>query len=396
MSSYVPSKIFKFVRPAMMKSVFEKCGVEFPNVDWERWGFKTSVLADAWKEMKLRRDGGRGLAMLDATLQDISDVGTAKTDVEAIIAEILELNGMSAPQEFVGMNTWEKAVWFLLHGDGGSLWHGLLVTVEARECSHTRRWHEFSGFRNFDLDSLDSMKGEIAETVRGFFEDRKKCESCAVEIYRKTPTLCYVYAELDDSVEYDEQKRPGEEAFEVRPIVHPFRVIISCDTETGIFALSVHDSKSRAQELAQDLIGCVFKTGGEIRVAGRFKYDPEKFLYHSHEMHLQPGDGVASFTVESITIAPRFRKKKWTAFGGERGTEAIDAALRHIRSEEFPEGLYVVTRIVVSLTMRQGYATKETFRFKIENGDCNLRNQPDRLREIGERLLDRWEVRQGA
>ena len=110
MSSYVPSKIFKFVRPAMMKSVFEKCGVEFPDVDWERWGFKTSVLTDAWKEMKLRRDGGRGLAELDATLQDISDVGTAKTDVEAVIADMLTGKGMGTPSEFAGMNTWEKAV----------------------------------------------------------------------------------------------------------------------------------------------------------------------------------------------------------------------------------------------------------------------------------------------
>ena len=252
------------------------------------------------------------------------------------------------------------------------------------------------GLKDFDLDSLDAKKDMIAETVRGFFEDRKKCESCAVEIYRKTPTLCYVCAELDDSVEYDEQKRPGEEAFEVRPIVHPFRIIISCDAATGIFALSVRDSKPRALELAQDLIGDVFRTDKGIRVAGRFKYNPEKFLYHSHELCLQPGDGVSSFTVESITVAPRFRKKKWTAFGGEHGLDAVDDALRHIKSGGFPEALYVVTKIVVSLTVWHGYASKETFRFKIENGDCNLRNQPDRLREIGECLLDRWEVRKSA
>lgn len=120
MSSYVPAKIFKYLPPAAAKRVFEKCGVGFPPVNCGRSGFKTSVLAEVWKKMKATGRGEHSLALLDATLQDISDVGTAKTDVNEVISDILERTGARMPEGFDRMNIWEKAVEFCLYPDGGS------------------------------------------------------------------------------------------------------------------------------------------------------------------------------------------------------------------------------------------------------------------------------------
>lgn len=350
MSSYVPAKIFKYLPPAAAKRVFEKCGVGFPPVNCGRSGFKTSVLAEAWKEMKATGRGEHSLALLDATLQDISDVGTAKTDVNEVISDILERTGARMPEGFDRMNIWEKAVEFCLYPDGGQLWRGLLCTVEARECSHARCWQEYSGLSGFDLSELDSRKDDIADIIRDFFEDTKKCRSCEVEICRKSDILCYVFAELDDALEYDEMKRPGDREFEVWPIVHPFRVILAFDGAAGTIAVSARGRKDQLKELALSLIYALRTEKSDIRRAGCFRYDPTHLLYHLHECLLQPGDQVSHFVVTSVKDAPVLRRKLTSTFVTEYGFRAIDQARKFMEVSGFPPDHFLALEVGVEMT----------------------------------------------
>lgn len=396
MSSYVPAKIFRFLPPRTARKVFEKCGVKFPEVDYERYGFKTSILADAWKEMKAGGHGEHSLAMLDATLQDISDVGTAKTDVNEVIGELLEKSNARMPDGFDRLNVWEKAVEILLYEDGGELWRNLLCTVEARECNHTRRWYEFSGLDGLTIDDLEKDREKIGGIVLDYFSDKKKSEQCNVEICRKSDTLCYVFAELDDALEYEEMKHPGEQEFAVWSVVHPYRVIMAIDTEKGLLAISTKERRQGVKELAECLFYGLRKSRTCICPTGIYRYDPTYFLYHSHDLHLQAGDQVSRFVITSIKVAPMMRRKLISTFVTAHGFNAVDMATKFMNASGFSPQHFLALEVSLELTIHHSCTRREVVKLKISSDDCTARNLCDTNRFICERLLDRWEVRRNV
>lgn len=394
MSSYVPSRLFKFIPPHLMKEVFEKCGVDFPAGNEKARQHSPSALAEAWKAQRMACFGSHNLSKLDAVLQDIHDIGTAKSDIDTILNEMPGHDG-SLSARFSGLNNFEKAALFYLHPEYESMWQQLLCTLEVKECSHTSRWHEYSGVM-CDLNNLENRKAEIGEAVKDFFWEKKRSEHCRVEIFRKSDCLSYIFAELDDSPEYDEMKHPGDEDFAVCQIVHPFRVVIACDSKAETIGFSAKVPKREVKDFAWELIYAVREKSHNVRPAGCFRYYPSRFLYHSHDLTIERGDGIIGYHITSITVAPWMNKHIRATFTGDRCCNPVEQAQIYMKSSQFNENSFVASDVKMELVVSCACSKKEKVKVSVNDDGCSLINLPDGIRYRVENLFDRWEVRKHA
>ncbi len=389
MSNYIPTRIFKFIEPTTVEQIFRKCGVPMPDVRLDASARCREALQDAWKETKASARGALAVARLDEVFQDISDIATSRADLRRVLGEIAERGdeGNLLPEGAERMNDWELCARIFVARET-SAWTMFVNVMAAEQSSLKRKWFEYRGLDGLTPDLSEDNMGRLGGIVADFFWDDKRCTGCRLEHYRRDEAQHYFFAEIDDSLEYDEQKLPGESEFEVKAIVHPYRVIFAFNTATGEFAVSSptlkqKDAELLAQALARQLLGSI----RGMRRGRRHWNDLGALLDHEHIANACRGTVITRVHLDTLKVAPAWMGDTTLAFENTKRRSVAEAVrgLMSSCSHTLDELTLVSARLVVEY--RVGYKM-EHFSFSLTQKDDSLRNQPEARRLIGTAFLD--------
>ncbi|MCQ2403134.1 MAG: hypothetical protein MJ202_05355, partial [Lentisphaeria bacterium] len=210
----------------------------------------------------------------------------------------------------------------------------------------------------------------------------------SMEYYRKDENQYYFFGEIDDSLEYDEQKQPGDEAFEVKAIVHPYRVIFAFNTATGEFAVTSAKLRiKQADELAMCLVQRLLGSLRGMRRISTKSNDLRKLACHGHILDACRNTVVTRVYLNEVKFFTKLFPNIMIAFNHKQHG-SVAQAIRDFAGMN-SQGLEALCfqEVGLGVEYRSSYKT-ESFSFRITENDTTLRNQPEHRRKIGREVLE--------
>lgn len=393
MATYVPSKMFRHLSNVSLQGLFEKFNINI-DVDWEnRKPYDVKGLCEQWKELQGQKS--KNVSKLDELFQEISDLADGKCDPTRLMEEfaakaepVVEL-----PEEFLSWFPQEQAAYIYLN-ERDVLWSPLIMTAFAEGKRESRHWADYKDLPKDEPDTAPGAIKRLENMLTDYFRKEKLCVSCKIDHYLRNDELFYFFATLQDSPKVLELHDDETQSFEPIHAVMPFRVFFAYNFAEGEFSLLANRGKKELDRLAAAILKELNGYDGGVVRLEKATYNLDGLHKRGFNFHTDPADGIRNVRVKSIAIAPVDAPQTEIVFKskGVNGN-VYDEIDKYIDRNNLPADNMEVQKVTISMLVNNPSLKFRTLSFELGLGTCNLKSQIESKRELGEKLIRSWRLK---
>jgi hypothetical protein len=389
-SSFDPKRVLRQVSNSLLDDLFQTHGHEV-ELPWDELG-QTQVdpIFDAWQALP---DADR--CAIEIVLQEVNEMAT-EDGVRAIIEEAIRQDNGELIDDLEGYaSRYDKAVWTYIKAR--DVWEVAVRFARADSLSRGRYWIKRVDIPAKEPDVRPEKIEELQAGLSAFFlNTQARGRICRIEHYVRASGVDYFFAYLDDYadtyVNFDDH---GE--FVRTPERRAFEVVFVYNRHDGALEMYARGGK-RVNGPLQEIF-CRVILGEELGPEDRdsHPYELNVLLNRHVEFPTDPEDGIASVRVRKLrlTIKGMPRRRITLEADPDAGPDDIYEMMeKYLDESRLPTAVLNVTQVGFKFAFapREG-ERQSSLSFEVSHpNSSNLKSKPERLREIGEKYLRRWEI----
>lgn len=389
-SSFDPKRVLRQVSNLLLDDLFQARGHEI-DLPWDALR-QTQVdpIFDAWQALP---DADR--SAIEIVLQEVSEMAT-EDGVRAILEEAIRQENRELIDDLGGYaSRYDKAVWAYIKAR--DVWEVAVQFARADSLSRGRYW-----IKRVDIPAKEPcVRPERIEQLQTglsafFVNSQARGRICRIDHYVRASGVDYFFAYLDDYadtyVNFDDH---GD--FIRTPERRAFEVVFVYNRHDGALEMYARGGKKVNGPLQE--IFCRVILEEELGPEDRYSYPYELNVLLNRHMAFptDPEDGIQSVRIRKLclTIKGMPRRRITLEADPDAGPEDIYEMMeKYLDESRLPTAVLDVARVGFKFAFipREG-ERQRSLSFEVSHpNSCNLKSKPERLREIGEKYLRRWEI----
>jgi hypothetical protein len=389
--SFDPIRILKSLSTHLLRELFFRHDAVRPAP----WAYisrrEIRPLLDAWDSMS---DANRG--RMQVVLHEIF-VLSQEIGLQALAEELRSRHPQHLPEFSCFEHRYDRALWAWLNTPDA--FEEAAIFARADSLSQGRYWERWPGATVNGFQVGEQQIASLQKALRDYYWSRQmRGQHCRIHHHRRHTGVDYLFAYLDN---WPDQVLAFQEDGELEPLSgrYAFTNVFAFDSSNGLLDLVARGGREVRSSLRKVFCQAVFNRLPADVAPLKPAYSLDHLLTSGFVLPTAPEDRVASIRLTRIRIASRVatRSVRYEEIGFSPRTNlaAAEAELRErIAERSLQPDLVSVKSVGFSLKVRPaGKSQQRTLSFNVNAPNtCDLKDQADDLRAVGERCLKLWGI----